>query len=129
MNLFASKKSRLEQESPLLSQTEFASQAPLFENRSAKLFDFKNLRNNKFARPFYVIAAVLFLILALSILLQLTQRQTIMENASTQVVSPTINVDPLTERVQTLKTELKAADPTRQSLPFPQIDMTFSMAE
>lgn len=116
----------LRNENSQANQTEFIEQAPFLENRSHSFFSFSDLKKNKSLRPFYILFALLFLIFLIflfSILFKKNPEQEIVVNN----VEETVQLDPLNQRVYEMKEDLKDHDPTKQSLPFPQVDLEFNI--
>ena len=113
-------------ENDQINQTEFVEQVPFLEKKPGHLLNLKDLKTNKSLRPFYALITVLFLIVALtlfSIFFKKTPQteQNVVKKEENQVL------DPLTERVYQLREDLKEHNPTKQLLPFPQVDLEFNI--
>jgi hypothetical protein len=108
------------------NQTEFVDQGPLWENQSINFLNFKNLKKNKNILPFYVLFAFLFLIAVILIFNVIFANKT-EEQVVKEAVEEVIELDPLNQRVNELREDLKTHDPTKQILPFPQVDLTFNI--
>jgi len=104
------------------NQTEFVDQALFLENKSSRLFNFKNLKGNKSLRPFFL----LFLALVIFILFIISRKNPDLP-AVFDPAEKNVKLDPLNQRVSDLKEDLKNHDPTKQSLPFPQVDLEFNI--
>lgn len=118
--------SRLEENSDS-NQTGFVSDLPFRQSQSSASVPMPSKK--KTPTILIVAAAIFFLILAV-LFLAMSRRQML----GTEELSPTptplkMESDPLQLRIETLRSDLKDADPTRQTLPFPQIDLEFSMEE
>lgn len=116
----------LRNEATQANQTEFVDQAQFLENKHAGLFDFKNLKQNKSLRPFYGLIFVLIFILLIFVLSIVFKKQPEKETVFDQTES-NVKLDPLNQRVSDLREDLKDHDPTKQSLPFPQVDLEFNI--
>lgn len=66
-------------------------------------------------------AVVLLVIIGVAFALQTQQPENILENTPSPTPVQRV-LSPLEQRLETIKTLLKAADPTNQPLPFPPID-------
>lgn len=118
--------SRLNDEKLSLNQTHFREEIPLIEKRKEKMLSLSSFKNKNLA-PFYILAGLLFLFLSI-LLFSLAKRiSSSPEEKVNEAFVVDDKVDPLAQRVLELKASLKDADPTRQTLPFPQIDLKFSM--
>jgi len=109
-------------------QTSFVDQAPLWQKTAQNKLDLKNnLRGNRNLRPFYLLLMILFMVFLLYFLLILTRNNTRPEQ---NLIDRSEQIDrkqtPLEKRVNDLKVELELADPNRQSLPFPNVDLELS---
>lgn len=108
------------------NQTHFAYEEPLFEQPPTVPSD----EPVKPPVPWYkkklvlvgIIGGVLFLLLLLLILMQ-PRRQEPEDSKATPTPSPVANFGPLEARVIELQQELEAADPAKQDLPFPPVNM------
>lgn len=109
-------------------QTSFVDQAPLWQQTTQNKLDLKNnLRRNRNLRPFYFLLAFLLLIFLVFLFILLTKRKVNPDQTSINFpIEAEITVAPLEERVNTLQAELELADPNRQSLPFPNVDLELS---
>lgn len=116
----------LRNENSQANQTEFVDQAPLLENKSSKLFSFKEIKKNKNLRPFYLIAFSFVFLVAIFFLI-IASRQQQAEEQVVNKVEKDAALDPLSQRAYELREDLKDHDPTKQSLPFPQVDLEFNI--
>lgn len=108
------------------NQTEFVDQSQFLEKQSSGTFSLKNLRKNKNLLPFYILIFLVFIIFLLMILKIVLKE----ENITTETKKETENsveLDPLSLRVNELKETLKNNNPTKESLPFPQVDLEFNI--
>ncbi|NLG06415.1 MAG: hypothetical protein GX559_01810 [Candidatus Pacebacteria bacterium] len=105
-------------------QTVFVDQAPLWRKTSQNKIDLKsNLTKNKNLKPFYFLMAGTFLLLAFYIIIfYLPKREKPVVVDDPEVVEEILEADPLEQRVDQLQKDLKNADPTRQTLAFPNIN-------
>ena len=109
-----------------INQTEFVDQAAFLEEEKVGP-SLEDIKKNKNLLPFYILVGVIVL-LVLIFLLSLVLRRQVDNDEGTQLIEETYEeLDPLTQRVKNLENELEAADPTRQSLPFPQVDLEFNI--
>jgi len=109
-----------------INQTEFAEQAQFLEDRPTNFFHFKDLKKNKNLRPFYLLALVFFILVALFLVQAFSQKPPEDEVINYRVAED-LQLDPLNQRVYELKENLKMHDPTKQSLPFPEVDLKFNI--
>jgi hypothetical protein len=109
-------------------QTIFVDQAPLWQKESQKKLDLKaNLTGNKNLRPFYFLIAGGFLIAALYIIgVLIFKRDRTVVVPEPVFEKEILEAGPLQIRVQQLQEDLKEADPTRQTLAFPNINLEIS---
>lgn len=108
------------------NQTEFVDQAVFFENKSSGIFNFKDFRKNKSLRPFYILMFLLFfflLIFILGMVFRKKPEKTVIPDSGVE----NVKLDPLNQRVSDLREDLKDHDPTKQSLPFPEVDLEFNI--
>ena len=114
------------QENQLLDQTKFIEQAPLLEKTSLGLFAWQNLKNNRNLWPFLALAGSLIFIFFLLLLKSLRPNNNLPapEMEQKEIVR---TIEHLQSRVEELKTTLKANNPTKQNLPFPQVDLEFNI--
>lgn len=116
----------LRNENIQVNQTEFIEQVSFLENRSHSFFSFSDLKKNKNLRPFYILF-VLFFIIFLFFLFSVFFKNPPQQAVPFENTEKTIQLDPLSQRVQEMKQALKDHDPTKQSLPFPQVDLEFNI--
>lgn len=116
----------LRNENSQANQTEFVDQAPFLYNKSSKIFDFKEIKKNKNLRPFYIIS-FLFVFLVAAFFLIIASRKQQVEDKVINKVEEDATLDPLSQRAYELREDLKDHDPTKQSLPFPQVDLEFNI--
>jgi len=109
-------------------QTVFVDQAPLWQKTSQKKMSLKeNIRKNKNLKPFYFLMAGVFLFFALYIILVfIPKRETQPELAETEPEEVLLEAHPLEQRIEALQEDLRAADPTRQTLAFPNVNLKIS---
>lgn len=108
------------------NQTEFVDQAQFLEKDSSGLLNFRNLKKNKNLTPF-VVLMVLIIFFAVLIVLRVLLKKDNVETEQTKEVKEEIESDPLNLRVNELRENLKTHNPTKQSLPFPQVDLEFNI--
>jgi len=108
------------------NQTEFVEQVQFLEKESSGLLNFRNWKKNKNLLPFVVLMflIILFAVLIISIVFL---RKDDMEMEQTKEVKEEIQSGPLNIRVNELRESLKIHNPTKQSLPFPQVDLEFNI--
>ena len=110
-----------------INQTEFVDQAAFLEEEGKMRPSLEDIKKNKNLLPFYILVGVIVLSVLIFLLFSLLRRR-INNNDDSQLIEETYEeLDPLTKRVRSLENELEAADPTRQSLPFPQVDLEFNI--
>ena len=109
-------------------QTIFVDQAPLWQKASEKKMGLKeNLTRNKNLKPFYFLMAAVFLFFALYIILVfIPKRENQVKEVETVVEEEVLEAHPLEQRIKALEEDLKAADPTRQTLAFPNVNLKIS---
>jgi hypothetical protein len=109
-------------------QTIFVDQAPLWQKASQKKMGLKeNLTKNKNLKPFYFLMAGVFLFFALYIILVfIPKRERQTEPVQIEVEEELLEAHPLEQRIESLQEDLKAADPTRQTLAFPNVNLKIS---
>jgi len=110
-------------------QTSFVDQAPTWQQATEKKISLReNLQKNKNLRPFYILIAFLVLLFLILLFVRLNpQPVKEVEEASNVQVEERIDLDPLEERIQSLQRQLELAEPTRQDLPFPNVDLELSL--
>ncbi len=116
----------LRNENSQANQTEFVDQVQLFENRSPKFFHLKDFKKNKNLIPFYLLV-ILFFSLVLFFLFAVVLKKKPATDVVINQVEKSPDLGPLNQRAYDLKEDLKAHDPTKQSLPFPQVDLEFNI--
>jgi len=113
------------------NQTDFVDQAVLLkeegQQQTTPLEEFNKVKKSKKMWPFYALAAVIVFLAIVASMLILSRHGSEGDAAQEEEVVEVESLDPLTQRVNTLKLELEEADPTRQSLPFPQVDLEFNI--
>lgn len=107
-------------------QTEFLDQAQFLENSSSKFFHLEDLKKNKSLRPFYILSLLIVCLLAV-VLFNIFSKQQIADEVKNTEIEEDLSLDPLNQRVYELREDLKTHDPTKQSLPFPQVDLKFNI--
>lgn len=108
------------------NQTEFVDQVPLLDHQSSKLFSWQEIKKNRSLRPFYLLIFAFVFVTAISIL-SLLLRKAPEPVAEQKIVREDVKLDPLSQRASQLREDLKAHDPTKQSMPFPQVDLGFNI--
>ena len=108
------------------SQTEFVEQAQFLEKKSLNLLNLRDLKKNKSLLPFYILIFVLFFAFLLTMLSIFFKKQPQL-NKSVEQKEENVKLDPLSQRAYELKQDLKEQDPTKQSLPFPRVDLEFNI--
>jgi len=110
------------------NQTVFVDQAPLWQKASQNKIDLKsNLTRNKNLKPFYFLMAGVFLMFAFYIIVvYIPKREAQVAMPEPEPEEVVLEVGPLEKRVRALQDDLKAADPTRQTLAFPNINFKIS---
>lgn len=109
-----------------INQTEFVEQVQFLEKRSAGLFNLKDLKKNKNLLPFMVLIVFIFIFILL-LVLRVVLNKTNTEEEQISETEIETQSDPLNVRVNELKESLKEHNPTKQSLPFPQVDLEFNI--
>jgi len=110
------------------NQTSFIDQAPLWQKTTQKKLNLKqNLRKNKNLKPFYFLLAFIFFLCLIYVFL-IFSKNTVDERQINppQLTSEQLELDPLEKRINSLQEDLRLADPTRQSFPFPNVDLHLS---
>lgn len=108
------------------NQTEFVDQVALMDNKPIKFFKVQDFRNNKSLLPFYILIGLFFLFVFLLILRAVFQPKPL-PNPVFEQNEVVVESGPLNKRVYELREELKEHNPTKQSLPFPQVDLEFNI--
>ncbi len=114
------------QENQLIDQTNFVEQAPFLEKQSSVLFDWQNIKKNRNLWPFMILAFCLVLLVLLFVIKAILQKNVPITEEVKEQNEVKIS-EPLKVRVEELKTDLKANNPTKQNLPFPQVDLEFNI--
>lgn len=107
-------------------QTEFVEESGFLENGPKKKFNFQEFKKNKHLLPFYILIGVIAFLVLLLILRLLLSKKAVDETGA-PLTQESIEVSPLMQRTEELRQELKEDDPTKQSLPFPQVDLKFNI--
>jgi cell division protein FtsL len=109
-------------------QTIFVDQAPLWQKASQKKMGLKeNLTRNRNLKPFYFLMAGVFLLFSLYIILFfIPKRNRQVKTLEPSVEEESLEAHPLEQRIEALQEDLKAADPTRQTLAFPNVNLKIS---
>lgn len=109
-------------------QTVFVDEAPLWQTTSQNKIDLKdNLARNKNLRPFYFLMAGVFLLFAVYIvLIFIPKKEEISVVFEPLPEKEVLEANPLQKRVRALQEDLKVADPTRQTLAFPNVNLKIS---
>lgn len=110
-----------------INQTEFVDQAVFLEEEEKVKPSLKDIKNNKNLLPFYILVVVIILLVLTLVISSILKRQVDTDDNSQLNETTYEELDPLTQRVRSLENELDEADPTRQSLPFPQVDLEFNI--
>lgn len=122
-----------------INQTHFAAQEPLLENAALPPqpepeIDERTLTHDKHRRRLLLglgVGVVIFIVSLIALVMSLPRRQT-GPNASpspTPVMNQTQAVNEFHQQVLDLKTELDAADPSRDFLPPPPVDIELRLEE
>ena len=109
-----------------VNQTEFLDQAQFLEKQTFDSFNLKNLKNNKSLIPFYVLGLI-FLFLLLLMIFKVVFNKQVPETEQVKEVRENVELAPLNLRVNELRENLKDHNPTKQTLPFPQVDLEFNI--
>jgi cell division protein FtsL len=109
-------------------QTIFVDQAPLWQRASQKKMSLKdNLTKNRNLKPFYFLMAGVFLFFAVFIIITfMPKREKQVEVVKTETEEEPLKAHPLEQRIEFLQEDLKEADPTRQTLAFPNVNLKIS---
>jgi hypothetical protein len=107
------------------NQTEFSSVEPLFEKPPVDPATLVPKPAPKSHRVLmFVIGGVVVVVLLIIVLVVLLSRRQMLPTLLPQPTpTPSTQLDPLRQEVVNLRTELEAADPTKQELPFPPVDL------
>ncbi len=116
----------LRNENSQANQTEFVDQAPFLDNKSSRIFSLGEIKKNKNLRPFYILSFSFVLLVAIFFLIITSRKQQVEEQVLNEVEENSA-LDPLSQRAYELREDLKDHDPTKQSLPFPQVDLEFNI--
>lgn len=108
------------------NQTEFLEEAQFLENKSGSFFNLKELKTNKNLRPFYILVILFFLLASVFLLAIVFKKKPAAETTEVEV-KENVKLAPLNQRAYDLKEDLKDHDPTKQSYPFPQVDLEFNI--
>lgn len=108
------------------NQTDFVEQVGFLEKQSSGLFNFKDLKKNKNLLPFVILIFFIVIFVILLVLRMVFRGQDI-ETTKAEEIKKETQFDPLNMRVNELKESLKTHNPTKQSLPFPQVDLEFNI--
>lgn len=116
----------LRNETSQANQTEFVDQVQFMDGKAKKHLSFKDLQKNKSLRPFYALIIALFLILIFTFLSIFLKKAPDPEPVFDQQ-KESVELGPLNRRVEELRETLKENNPTKQSLPFPRVDLEFNI--
>jgi hypothetical protein len=116
----------LRNETTQANQTEFVDQVQFLDAKPKQHLSFKDLQKNKSLRPFYVLIIVLFLILFFTFLSIFLKKAPDPDPVFNQK-EENVELGPLNQRVYELRETLKEHNPTKQSLPFPRVDLEFNI--
>jgi hypothetical protein len=108
------------------SQTEFVDQTQLMFSRSRAPIGWQDLKKNKNLLPFYILVGLFIFFVLLFVLrafMQAPPEQARIIEKNEEIVE----VGPLNQRVLNLREALKEHNPTKQRLPFPQVDLRFNI--
>lgn len=120
-----------------INQTQFASQEPVMEDavsfQEPVIEDQQIPKNKKKKNKLIIVGIVGFILIVVFVLLLIlikslspAEQVTIDQNGNVIEV-PRGEVDPLLEEVYLLGEDLKNADPSLDSIPFPPVDMELSL--
>jgi len=126
MNYWVYKNMFERKETHSTNQTEFVDQAQFLEKESSGLLNFRDLKKNKNLVPFIVLM-FLIIFFALLIILRVLFKKDNVEMEPTKEVQKEVQSGPLNLRAEELRENLKMHNPTKQSLPFPQVDLEFNI--
>ena len=112
-----------------LNQTQFSFEEPIFENKAVYMDDKppedldKEPKNKK--KTFIIVGVVGFIIIILFLVIaqSMTKKNGILEEPEEDVAVVTKELGPLQKRIDDARELLDLADPTKQDLAFPPIDM------
>ena len=110
------------------NQTSFMAQAPLWQKTVERKVDLQKASANKFKFRWWYLVPLL-LMLSLLLAAWLASRRVTSPIVTNQPVSPSTQsaqLLPLEQRINDLQQTLEAADPTRQNLPFPNVNLELS---
>lgn len=112
-----------------LNQTQFSFEEPIFENQAVYMDDKppEDLdKKPKSKKKTFIIAGVvgfLLIIVFLVIAQSMTKKNGVQEEPEEDVIKVTKELGPLQKRIDDARELLDLADPTKQDLAFPPIDM------
>lgn len=115
------------EESGEINQTEFVDQAAFLDEEKRMRPSIEEIKKNKNLLPFYILIGVIVLLVLIFVLAAVFGRRNLDEKETQTIEEVYEDLDPLTQRVRSLEQDLEKADPTRQSLPFPQVDLEFNI--
>ena len=110
-----------------INQTEFVNQAAFLEEEEHLRPSLEEIKKNRNLVPFYILAGIIVFLLLVFILVSVLRNRGGSEDLIQLPEKTYEELDPLTQRVKSLEADLEEADPTRQSLPFPQVDLEFNI--
>lgn len=115
-------------DSVLTNQTQFSLEEPYYQGVTQPADDeVQPPKKSNSKKMLVVLASILVLLLLLLLLAVVSRRPVVTPNSPFQqgtLETPTsVQANPFAERIKRLETELEEADPLRQTLLFPPIDM------
>lgn len=107
------------------NQTEFSAVEPLFEKPpiDPKTLEPKPVSKSQKIIFFAIGGVVIFFILITILVVVMSRRQMLPDLLPEPTATPSAQLDPLRQQVNELRAELDAADPTKQELPFPPVNL------
>ena len=113
-------------ESSQINQTEFVDEVQFLDSKPPRSFSWRDLRSNRNLRPFYILIS-LFILLVFFFILRAIFSVPKVEEPEPERMEVQVELGPLNKRVYDLREELKEHNPTKQRLPFPQVDLEFNI--
>lgn len=107
------------------NQTEFSSVEPLFERPPVdpKTLEVKPAPKSQKVLMAVIGAVIVVFILIIILVIVMSRREMLPDILPEPSATPSTQLDPLRQQVHDLRAELEAADPTKQDLPFPPVNL------